>query len=261
MLFNKYFDLIFSIGEDCACTSYLRKFNLQDFSYPFDWLTGSDFQTRINLLLNDFDKFCEYSDFEKLEKSNSDDVDSANDSYLNTHYGLMFFHDFNSEYDFENAYKIVSEKYRRRIARLFDNIENSQDILLVWWSRDKHLRKEDVENAYSDLKRKFADKNLYILIIEFAEEYQEDLLLNGHILIVRYDNISYSYNQNWSKVLGNQTNNLKLFSQIKKKRNFYWFLKMFIYKTGRFLLGLLPFRKYRHHLRDKWRFTFFRDKL
>lgn len=37
MLFNKKFDLVISLGEDCACTSYLRRYNLQDYSYSFDW--------------------------------------------------------------------------------------------------------------------------------------------------------------------------------------------------------------------------------
>lgn len=44
MLFNQKFDLIFSIGEDCACSSYLRRYNLQDYSYPFDWLTKATFK-------------------------------------------------------------------------------------------------------------------------------------------------------------------------------------------------------------------------
>ena len=59
MLFNQKFDLIFSIGEDCACSSYLRRYNLQDYSYPFDWLTKATFKTRLDLLLNDFQGFLE----------------------------------------------------------------------------------------------------------------------------------------------------------------------------------------------------------
>lgn len=57
MLFNKKFDLIVSLGEDCACTSYLRRFNLQKYSYPFDWLSNASFQTRIDLVCNDFKDF------------------------------------------------------------------------------------------------------------------------------------------------------------------------------------------------------------
>jgi len=37
------YDLIFSIGEACFCTQILRFNNLQEFSYPFDWMYGSTF--------------------------------------------------------------------------------------------------------------------------------------------------------------------------------------------------------------------------
>ena len=61
-IFNdKTFDLIVSIGEDCACSTYIRKFNLQFASYPFDWLTKSNFDTRIKLILNNFKDFFKIS--------------------------------------------------------------------------------------------------------------------------------------------------------------------------------------------------------
>lgn len=52
MLFNTKFDLVISLGEDCACSSYLRRFNLQRCSFPFDWLTYAPFKNRIDLLCN-----------------------------------------------------------------------------------------------------------------------------------------------------------------------------------------------------------------
>ena len=78
---NKKFDLICSIGEDCACSMYLNKFKLRNASYPFDWLTKSNFDTRINLILNNFKDFCNKEDFQKLEKPKNTIVDLKYDYY------------------------------------------------------------------------------------------------------------------------------------------------------------------------------------
>lgn len=82
MLLDKKFDLIFSLGEDCACSSYLRRFNLQEYSYPFDWLTKADFSVRVDLLLNDFEGFLEKENLIKLDKNTfKGDKDEKNDYY------------------------------------------------------------------------------------------------------------------------------------------------------------------------------------
>lgn len=37
---NNKFDMIYSIGEDCACSLYMNKLKLRKVSGPFDWLTA-----------------------------------------------------------------------------------------------------------------------------------------------------------------------------------------------------------------------------
>ena len=51
----KKFDVIMSLGADCACAMYMKKHVMRTFSSPFDWLTHADFETRMNLILNDFE--------------------------------------------------------------------------------------------------------------------------------------------------------------------------------------------------------------
>ena len=53
----KKFDIIMSIGADCACAMYMKKHVMRTFSSPFDWLTHADFETRMDLIFNDFEKF------------------------------------------------------------------------------------------------------------------------------------------------------------------------------------------------------------
>ena len=54
---KKKYDLIFSMGAACSCSSALRSAELQVASYPFDWLFGSDFCNRANIVVNDFERF------------------------------------------------------------------------------------------------------------------------------------------------------------------------------------------------------------
>ena len=48
---NKY-DIVYSIGHDCACSMYLKKHNLRVVSGPLDWLTSVPAHMRFNLILN-----------------------------------------------------------------------------------------------------------------------------------------------------------------------------------------------------------------
>ena len=53
----KKYDIIYSIGRDCACASYLQQNGLRLTSGPFDWLTNAGFEDRFELMLNDFQCF------------------------------------------------------------------------------------------------------------------------------------------------------------------------------------------------------------
>ena len=151
MLFDKKFDLVVSLGEDCACTSYLRRFNLQDFSFPFDWLTKASFETRINLLIDNFDNFLNKENLVLMQKPENTKVDNKHDYYKDTALDFYFYHDFKSNTDFEKEFTEVKNKYSRRIERLYNAIQNSERILFVWWSRDKHQNEKVVVDLYKKL--------------------------------------------------------------------------------------------------------------
>ena len=56
-MFRKKFDLVMSLGYDCGCAMYLKKYNLRGYSCPFDWVYSSTFEKKIELIINDFDGF------------------------------------------------------------------------------------------------------------------------------------------------------------------------------------------------------------
>lgn len=261
MLFDRKFDLVISLGEDCACTSYLRRFNLQDYSFPFDWLTKASFETRINLLVNDFENFLNKENLVLIPKPENTNVDNKHDYYKDTVLDFYFYRDFKSNTNFEKEFIDVKNKYLRRIERLYNAIESSENILFVWWSRDKHQDEAIINSSYDKLKDKFKNKEIYLLIIEFSEIQITKDLCNNKVLLIQYDNVSYKHNPKWNETMGNEANNLKIFSQIRKLRTMSWYLRIFIFKLVKFFIGLIPNQSLRHKLKNDWSYKFFKSKL
>ena len=122
------YDLIFSIGEACSCTSALRGAKLQFNSYPLDWLFGSDFVGRCKILASRFERFVEKNDLEYTYSERS----ISCDAYHNKYNDLTFNHDFLSEHELDETHPVVYEKYIRRISRLLESIEKSNRVLVVY---------------------------------------------------------------------------------------------------------------------------------
>ena len=75
--FKNKFDFVVSIGQGCASTSYLRRCNLQNFSYPFDWIAGPQFDMITDFIINGFQDFLninEQSRNEEIYKKRREDV-------------------------------------------------------------------------------------------------------------------------------------------------------------------------------------------
>ena len=60
------YDIIYSIGSNCACALYLNQNDLRLTSGPFDWITGVDFNTKINFILEEFKGFCDKNNLEYI---------------------------------------------------------------------------------------------------------------------------------------------------------------------------------------------------
>ena len=117
-MFTNKFDLVVSMGEDCACAMYLRKSSLRDASYPFDWLCHATFERRIECLKNHFDGFLEKENMRRLDKPTTGLRDLENDSYEDVNTGFYFYHDFKENVPFDIVFSGVKNKYERRIERL-----------------------------------------------------------------------------------------------------------------------------------------------
>ncbi len=168
----KTYDIIYSIGCDCACSLYLKKNGLRAYSGPFDWLTYASFEDRFTYLLNDFNDFFNYEDFIPLEKDLSITNDDTSDYYHNKRTNFYFYHDFPSNESFDSSFPVVKQKYERRIKRFYESIKNNDRILLVWFSHYHHTNDDNVVYLCSEFIKKIG-KPIDFLIIENIQDKED----------------------------------------------------------------------------------------
>jgi len=165
-LFGKTFDFVASIGEDCACAMYLRRFGLRDCSSPMDWVFKASFAIRIDLICSDFATFMEKEDFRRCDTTGARLEDRRNDPYENVETGFWFVHDFPAGVPMDESFPVVKAKYDRRIGRFMRRVASSRNVLLVWWSKDKHLTDNVLREARDRIAARFPASNVHLLAFE-----------------------------------------------------------------------------------------------
>lgn len=246
------YDLIVSIGEDCACTTYLRKHDLQAMSYPFDWLTGAPYENRIDAILNDFSGFLDKDDFQFIEKNKNEFNDSICDYYGNVKNGFYFYHDFPIGTDFEIAFPKVKDKYQRRISRFYKAIAHSEKVLLVWFSHTQQIDEILIIESHRKIENKF-NKKIDFLIIQNDDTKQPNEIENitpvRGVTICKLKTIEYD-EDNKLEFLGNKRNCSRVFRKyalnepLNKRMIRYW-KKMVL----RPILSLIPYKPLRRKLK------------
>ena len=195
---KKSYDLIFSIGEACSCTQSLRDSKLQVFSYPLDWLFGSNFEGRMSILLNDFERFIDKDDLKYSFYTPSIKCDA----YENTFNGIVFNHDFLKRVEFNEMYKQVKAKYDRRIARLLSQIRRAKSILIVYLETPNCVNKLTDDDIITEQLHKIKEKypNKIINILYFTNdkdmnsmEYKEKFIADDIVKVVA----NYKLNDIW----------------------------------------------------------------
>ncbi|MCR5260762.1 MAG: papain-like cysteine peptidase [Candidatus Gastranaerophilales bacterium] len=169
---KKKYDLIFGLGEACSCSSTLRHADLQIRSYPFDWLFGSTFVGRVQILANNFENLIRFEDI--VCTGNNGIPHHLCDIYTNKANGLGFNHDFLSGKDPAVEIIEVQKKYQRRADRLIQAAENAKTILAVWIDSPGAIwqKKNDADfiEGYKILQNRFPNAKIDLLFIEWAPE-------------------------------------------------------------------------------------------
>ncbi|MEQ9901004.1 DUF1796 family putative cysteine peptidase [Pectobacterium punjabense] len=249
----KKYDIIYSIGRDCACSEYLNKNGLRISSGPFDWLTNANFEERFKLLLNDFKDFLNPEDFIILKKDPLVLNDNNCDYYENKNTNFYFYHDFPINIDFSDSFNDVKEKYLRRIDRFYLNVKNKDRVLLVWFSHYHSTDDKIVIDNCNEFCKKL-DKNIDFLIIEHDEKLFEHQIENKkiakNITRINLRTIKLDLSGNIT-TMGNEECCNKIFSEYKLITPLSFRVKRGLKKTGIKLICLfIPIKKWRKKLRS-----------
>lgn len=248
---NKY-DIVYSIGHDCACSMYLKKHNLRVVSGPLDWLTSVPAHMRFNLILNNFENFMNMDDFEFVEKNPNIANDDTCDYYKNKRTGLYFYHDFPTGVPLCQSYPTVAEKYARRIERFYSNIRTHENVLLVWFSH-YHNTPGDAWLNFATKFCKKVNKNVDFLIIQHRENQfvPQKNIIAPNVVCYYMHTIEQDKKGN-NTTIGNEKLCGPIFAQFslrvpRNRRMQYIYKKCLIYGVCKFI----PFRRIRHMWRNK----------
>ncbi len=126
---HKKYDIVYSLGSNCACSNYMKKVKLRTFSGPFDWIQNPDITQPLKLISSDFQHFLSMDDFVSLPEGNEE-----HDYYKNTRTGMTFLHDFPKGLPLSQSFNPVNEKYNKRIKRFYKLIQQSEKVLFIWVS-------------------------------------------------------------------------------------------------------------------------------
>lgn len=247
-IFNIKYDLVISLGTDCACASYLNRHNLRFHSFPFDWLTVAPFENRISLVVNDFEHFLDYNDLKFLFSGDEQPFNKEKDGFQNVKTKFNFYHDFPANVPLEKSLPSVREKYNRRIKRFYKKIHNNKKILFIYFCRNEKIENNEIINAFKKLDVKFEKQNISLLILEnkYGQNEFEYSELCKNVYKITYDSLSFNVNE----TLGNIEMNDKVFSSIKLSGLWKYKLSSKISKIlTMFILKKELRRKYRKEFR------------
>ena len=168
---KKYYDTVIGLGQNCACSTALRRCGLQKTSNVFDWTGGAipekcghgGLAIKVELICNGFKDFFNREDFESrgMNKEN----DKHNLWVVNNRTGLQYKHDWNAKDDFDEQFKAIRDKYMRRVNRLYEKVEQASKVLFVFIARDEGFDNEYLIEQQQKLSQRFPGKQIDMLFL------------------------------------------------------------------------------------------------
>lgn len=197
---KKKYDLYVSLGAACSTSMALRRSNLQFWSYPFDWLAGSNLYDRTKIFLNDFDGWLNKEDLTLTKEYNGP---VPKNFYFNNKTEINYLHDFKYKTPLDECYDEVVEKYNRRINRLFTQIKGSKNVCFVYIDTPASktaVSDETLKELQKMLSDKFPDVNIDILYLfntfNVTFKSRNTVKINEHITKIEFDYNKYNPENN-----------------------------------------------------------------
>jgi len=170
---SKTYDMLVSLGGSCAAASQLKWRGLRQMSFPFDSLyceTPVTLKHLADLFETDFknwpirEQLVEMGEGEKRPEA-------APFQYHDKVTGFRFIHDFRFPVTDDNAYSDFSDKYRRRLHRLFECLKKADRICLLFDSNYSGCEQGLRRLREVLLKKYGASKTIDVVWVEFESDH------------------------------------------------------------------------------------------
>lgn len=166
MPFNKSFDLVVSLGGNCAAAHQLKYKNFRTKSYPFDWTYFTSDEAVYKLITGFKENFKNYAlkkNFKELPVNPSHpDRIQYKDNYGEIIWANHFSYNKNKNSDYEQ----VKEKLDRRFKRLVDSIKEAKRILFIF-SVSFKISPDAFLKLIDTLYTIYPDKHFEIKVLSF----------------------------------------------------------------------------------------------
>ena len=185
---KKKYDLICSLGGNCSVAHNLRFRGLRLYSLPFDWCY-MDNETPLYKLaecfMNDsFNLIAQKENLIFLPNNENDKFHSNTVHYKDSWSNYYFVNHFCKKIE-EGGYDDFSKVLKRRIRRLLDKIETSQNILFIL-GVNFEIEKSALLYFQSVLNKKYPNKNITIELVEFNCNTNDIICENSNFTIRKY---------------------------------------------------------------------------
>ena len=152
------------IGGDCAVAYQLRKLNLQNEAFPFDWIRSNRIQMITDTLQNNFSNFFEYTLKNGTDNFINFESNLTSRIHLKLTNGIILPHE-SKGFEFDRIE--YEEKYKRRIER-FNKVVSDKNIRKIFVRADQNILSEEKSQLQTELD-KYGCKNFDILYITYNE--------------------------------------------------------------------------------------------
>ena len=167
-----------SLGSSCAIAKQLELTGYRKESLPLDWVKSNNFNEVIRLFETEFEHFSDTSKLKFVKESDKHEHDETHGDvsvYKHTEYNIQFFHDFSNEETFESQTEKFTEKYNRRIERLFKLLRSTENRIV--FVREEQSKKPKLKyiNRFISIIREINPELLFSFIIISKYELDRDL--------------------------------------------------------------------------------------
>ncbi len=155
------YDVVFSLGCNCGCAEYLRKYGLRASAGPFDWVLAPSAQAPFHILLEDLRPLLQLDDLKEINGK------AGNRIVVSGRSGYTLFHDFWQDAPLQAQLPQVCAKYARRAERFLDALCKGKRVLLVWYGETGFTLSDEEIVRFSGAVRKKYGQNTDFLVLQY----------------------------------------------------------------------------------------------